>query len=96
VGLYLLLVNQIAQDIVDHFNNREIEGKGMIVCMSRRIAAKMYELIRQNPDATETAVVITKEEVEDIFGFTEKERPKISIYIREKFSQTQLQIKQHL
>jgi hypothetical protein len=43
---------------------------------------------RQNPHAPETAVVITKEEVVDIFGFTEKARPEISIYIREKFLQT--------
>lgn len=37
----------IAQDIVDHFENRlsAIEGKGMIVTMSRQIAADLYEAI---------------------------------------------------
>lgn len=37
----------IAQDIVDHFENRlsVIEGKGMIVTMSRQIAANLYEAI---------------------------------------------------
>ena len=55
-------LKRIAQDIIDHFNNREVEGKAMIVCMSRRIAVKMYELLKQNPDAPETAVVITKPE----------------------------------
>ena len=37
----------IAKDIVDHFENRlsVIEGKGMIVTMSRHIAADLYEAI---------------------------------------------------
>jgi type I restriction enzyme R subunit len=70
-------VKQIAQDIVDHFNNREIEGKAMIVCMSRRIAAKMYELIRQNPDAPETAVVITKPEDFELPRMTKQEQEDI-------------------
>lgn len=37
----------IAKDIVEHFENRlsSIEGKGMIVTMSRQIAAELYEKI---------------------------------------------------
>jgi len=37
----------IARDIVDHFSQRQevFEGKGMIVCMSRRIAAELYQAI---------------------------------------------------
>ncbi len=37
----------IATDIVDHFEQRReiFEGKGMIVCMSRRIAVELYEEI---------------------------------------------------
>jgi type I restriction enzyme R subunit len=37
----------VASDIVDHFENRRevFEGKGMIVCMSRRIAVELYEEI---------------------------------------------------
>lgn len=40
-------VSLIAQDIVQHFEKRQeaIEGKAMIVCMSRRICAQMYEAI---------------------------------------------------
>lgn len=40
-------VKLIAQDIVDHFENRlsAIDGKGMIVTMSRQIAADLYEAI---------------------------------------------------
>jgi type I restriction enzyme R subunit len=37
----------VAADLVDHFENRRevFEGKGMIVCMSRRIAVELYEEI---------------------------------------------------
>jgi type I restriction enzyme R subunit len=46
-------VKLIAKDIVDHFGNRQevFEGKGMIVFMSRRIAALLYqEIIALRPD----------------------------------------------
>jgi len=45
-------ITLIAQDIVDHFENRlsTLEGKGMIVVMSRRIAVDLYnELIKLRP-----------------------------------------------
>ena len=40
-------INNIAKDIVTHFSQRQevFEGKGMIVCMSRRIAADLYQAI---------------------------------------------------
>ena len=43
----------VARDIVDHFEKRleAIEGKAMIVCMSRRICIDLYrELVRLRPD----------------------------------------------
>ncbi|MEI6498463.1 MAG: type I restriction endonuclease subunit R [bacterium] len=43
----------VARDIVEHFENRldVIEGKGMIVAMSRRIAVELYEaIIKLRPD----------------------------------------------
>ncbi len=46
-------IKNIAQDIVSHFEQRQavFEGKGMIVAMSRRIAADLYaEIIRIKPD----------------------------------------------
>jgi len=42
----------VAQDILDHFESRleALEGKAMVVCMSRRICADLYsELIRLRP-----------------------------------------------
>ena len=40
-------IREVAKDIVTHFEARQevFEGKGMIVAMSRRIAAKLYEEI---------------------------------------------------
>ncbi len=46
-------IRQIAGDIITHFENRQsvIDGKGMIVTMSRRIAAELYrEIIALRPD----------------------------------------------
>ncbi len=40
-------IEQIAKDIIEHFEQRQavFEGKGMIVAMSRRIAAELYQAI---------------------------------------------------
>ncbi|MGZ0018991.1 type I restriction endonuclease subunit R [Nitrosomonas sp. wSCUT-2] len=45
-------IQNIAQDIVNHFDARQevFAGKGMIVCMSRRIAADLYsEIVKLRP-----------------------------------------------
>ena len=46
-------VRMIAQDIVEHFDQRleALDGKAMIVCMSRRICVDLYrELVRLRPE----------------------------------------------
>ena len=46
-------IKNIAQDIVSHFEQRQavFDGKGMIVSMSRRIAAELYaQIIKIRPD----------------------------------------------
>ncbi|MCG8569984.1 MAG: type I restriction endonuclease subunit R, partial [Spirochaetes bacterium] len=46
-------VKQVANDIVNHFEHRQevFEGKVMIVCMSRRIAAELYkEIVALKPE----------------------------------------------
>lgn len=43
----------LARDMVEHFEQRlaALEGKGMIVCMSRRIAVELYrEIVRLRPE----------------------------------------------
>ncbi|HPT29894.1 MAG TPA: type I restriction endonuclease subunit R [bacterium] len=47
----------VAADVVDHFEKRReaFEGKGMIVCMSRRIAVELYEeIVKIRPDWHDT------------------------------------------
>ena len=46
-------VRQVAKDIVEHFEQRleALDGKAMVVCMSRRICVGLYkELVRLRPD----------------------------------------------
>jgi len=55
-------LEQVVKDIVSHFNNRGLEGKGMIVTISRKTAVEVYKIISAISDAPETAVVISKPE----------------------------------
>ena len=46
-------IGMIAQDLVEHFENRVVgmDGKAMVVCMSRRICIALYhEIIKLKPD----------------------------------------------
>lgn len=46
-------LKQVAADIIQHFENRlsALDGKGMIVCMSRRICVALYdEIIKLRPE----------------------------------------------
>ena len=64
-------LRQVVEDIVNHFNNRGLEGKGMIVTISRRVAVEMYKLVSKIPNVPEIAVVISK--AEDFKGELQKE-----------------------
>ncbi|PKN85280.1 MAG: DEAD/DEAH box helicase, partial [Chloroflexi bacterium HGW-Chloroflexi-8] len=51
-------LSQVAADIVSHFEQRlsAVEGKGMIVCMSRRICVDLFEeIIKIRPDWYDSA-----------------------------------------
>ena len=46
-------IRQIAEDILEHFDTRleQLDGKAMVVCMSRRICVELYrELVRLRPE----------------------------------------------
>jgi len=68
-------LKKIGEDIVNHFNNRGLEGKAMVTTISRRVAVEMYKLISNIKDAPEVAVVISKPEEfkEEIKGETRAE-----------------------
>jgi type I restriction enzyme, R subunit len=54
-------VNKIAADILQHFTKRTeiLEGKAMVVCMSRRNCVKIYDALKALPACPEVAVIIT-------------------------------------
>lgn len=64
-------IDQISKDIVAHFNNRPIEGKAMVVTMSRPIAVAMYNAIKNIPGSPECAVIISG--MEDFKGQIQSE-----------------------
>ncbi|MBI3289931.1 type I restriction endonuclease subunit R [Candidatus Microgenomates bacterium] len=55
-------LEQIASDIITHFNNRGLEGKGMIVTISRKVGVELYKLLAAQPNAPEIALVISAPE----------------------------------
>jgi type I restriction enzyme R subunit len=65
-------IEQIAKDIINHFNNRPIEGKAMVVTMSRSIASAMYNAIQKIDGAPECAVIISG--IDDFRGLIQSER----------------------
>lgn len=54
-------VNKIAEDILSHFTKRTetLDGKAMVVCMSRRNCVKMYDALKKLKGCPEIAVIIT-------------------------------------
>ena len=46
-------IKQVAEDIIEHFEERleVLDGKAMIVCMSRRICVELYnQIVCLRPD----------------------------------------------
>jgi type I restriction enzyme R subunit len=55
-------LEKIAQDIIQHFNSRPVEGKAMVVTVSRQVAVDLYNIMTKIPGAPEMAVVISNSE----------------------------------
>lgn len=60
-------VAEVSKDILKHYIKRSesLEGKAMIVCMSRRNCVKMYNAISQLEDCPEVAVIMTSNIAKD-------------------------------
>lgn len=74
-------VNQIAKDIIEHFEQRQtvFEGKGMIVTMSRRIAVDLYEaIIKLRPEWHSNE--LNKGVVKVVITSASSDGPKISAH----------------
>jgi len=80
-------IANVAADIVAHFERRnaQMPGKGMIVCMSRRLCVKIYEALRKlrpdwhDPDDKEGAMkIVMTGSASDIEDFQPHLRSKLS------------------
>lgn len=51
----------LARDLLDHFNTRQqaLNGKAMIVCMSRRNCVTLYDALQAQPDCPPVKIVMT-------------------------------------
>ena len=54
-------LDTLARDLLDHFNDRQqtLQGKAMIVCMSRRNAANLYTALNAHADCPPVKVIMT-------------------------------------
>ena len=78
-------VRQIAEDIVGHFDARleQLDGKAMVVCMSRRICVELYkELVRLRPEWEDTDD--TKGEIKVVMTGSASDLPEWQKHIRSK------------
>jgi len=71
-------VKKVAEDILTHFNARTLtlEGKAMIVCMSRRNCVKMYDALTALEGCPEVAVVMTTKVGKDPVAWNTHARTK--------------------
>ena len=79
-------VRQIAEDILEHFDARleQMDGKAMVVCMSRRICVELYrELVKLRP-GWEDADDDTKGEIKVVMTGSASDLPEWQKHIRSK------------
>lgn len=65
-------VDEVAADILRHFKDRSVlDGKAMIVCMTRENCVRMYDALRALPGCPEVKVVMTGNVAEDPVAWNE-------------------------
>lgn len=71
-------VNTVAKDIITHFTKRTdtLDGKAMVVCMSRRNCVKMYDALTAIEDCPEIAVIMTSSPGKDPVSWNAHMRTK--------------------
>jgi len=57
-------LNEIAKDIIKHFDNRGMDYKAMVICVDRKTAVKMYEKMKKQPGCPDIAVVMSSSQNE--------------------------------
>ncbi|WP_282144256.1 type I restriction endonuclease subunit R [Cellulophaga baltica] len=71
-------VKTVAEDILTHFKERTktLDGKAMVVCMSRRNCVKMYDALTAIDDCPEIAVIMTSSPGKDPVSWNTHMRTK--------------------
>ncbi|MBD1261997.1 type I restriction endonuclease subunit R [Maribacter polysiphoniae] len=71
-------VKTVAKDILEHFNARTatLDGKAMVVCMSRRNCVKMYDALTALEGCPEIAVIMTSNPGKDPLSWNPHMRTK--------------------
>jgi type I restriction enzyme R subunit len=71
-------VETVAKDILKHFQKRTetLDGKAMVVCMSRRNCVKMYDALTALEDCPEIAVIMTSSPGQDPVSWNAHMRTK--------------------
>ena len=71
-------LENVAKDIVDHFSRRiqQLDGKAMVVTISRKVAVELYKRIINQPNAPNVAVVMSGNKSKDPEEFHEHIRTK--------------------
>ncbi|ENN96238.1 HsdR family type I site-specific deoxyribonuclease [Methanocaldococcus villosus KIN24-T80] len=71
-------LDKISKDIVEHFNKRvtDLDGKAMVVTISRKVAVELYKRITKHPNAPSVAVVISGNKSKDPKEFHDHIRSK--------------------
>ncbi len=66
-------MEKLAADLLDHFNDRTatLEGKAMVVCMTRENCVRLYDALKTLPDCPEVKVVMTGDLGEDPAAWSE-------------------------
>jgi len=74
-------VQRVAADILTHYTarNKTLDGKAIIVCMSRRNCVKMYDALTALDDCPETAVIMTSNIAKDPEAWNPHVRTKESM-----------------
>lgn len=81
----------LAHSIISHFNAAANPfQKGMVVCMSRKIAVRLYDQMRQIPDCPEVEVIMTGEVSKDPKEWREKNEGSKYAHIKTKEEQEEV------
>jgi type I restriction enzyme, R subunit len=87
-------LNQLANSIIGHFNLAANPfQKGMVVCMNRSIAVRLYDAMKTIPECPEVEVIMTGEVSKDPKEWREKNEGSKYAHIKTKEEQEEVKVR---